>query len=294
MLNMCDNCDYDIACVYADDLKVCKECRKAKTALITLTDATGKYPVNKTDLEAVRRIQYKGSYLTYLFLIKDIEHLCVEKFGSDDAYKKVMADKNAKRKERQDRAINTASARRKELDEYLKSVGLNGVRADSVLCDNYIEKGDKSGFSKEEIAKIMKEMEFYHNCTDYRSILYDLRSEQFRDMREYGDYHRWGDDDEEEIREEAKASALHRYVVKNFDDTHKCILEVPPSLKDPFDRFYEQVKRDKNKKRAKEDELKRVQRDKFKKSIMNYRESKRKFHDTTDQYKSLMDVMMTE
>ena len=286
---MCDNCEYDSKGIYADELDVCKECRGTKVALITQSDAVNRYPIAKNDLESVRRIQYKGTYVTYLFLVKDVEHLCIEKFGSDEAYKKVMADKDVKKKERKDRVVKNESARRKELDEYLKSVGLTGVRGDSTLCDNYIEKGDKGGFSKEEIAKIMKEMEFYYNCTEYKSILYNRRNEEFRYMKECGMYHKWTDEDEDDIRDEAKDSALQGYVMKNFNDVHKCILEVPPSLKGEFDEYYEKIRRDREKKKQKEMELVKIQMDKFKKSMSDHRESKRKFRDTTDQHRSLLD-----
>jgi len=237
---MCDYCDYDETTIHANKLTVCNKCSKQKTGImITQSDAIKKYPITKADLENIRKVQYKGIYMTYLFLIKDIEAACVAKHGSKKAYKELMANKLIKQKEKKKHKEDSRAARKKELNDYLKSICLPGIRNDSVLCENYIEKGDKSGWTKEEIGSIMLEMSFYYDKTDYSTILYTLRGDEMRDMKEYG-YGYW--DDEEQVRGKAKRNALYNYVVENFDDTHKCILEVPGSLKGLFDVYYEKVK----------------------------------------------------
>lgn len=236
---MCDNCDYDSNDIDNDDLTVCKTCYKLETkVLITKSRASELYPINKTDLDTVRHIEYKGTYTTYLFLIKDIEYICIKKYGSVEKYKSAMMEKNKKKEDRVKYANNSKDFRRHELDTYLKSICLPGIRNDSVLCTNYIEKGDKSGFSKERIGQIMLEMKFYFDKTDYQSLLYILKGEEIEDRREYKGFYVWTDDDEEMVRQEAKDKALYKYIKNNCNNNHNLILEIPKSLKQKADTIY--------------------------------------------------------
>jgi len=243
---MCDSCEYD-GQIYSPTLEICKVCfKKEPKVLITQTDATKKYPVSKSDLETVRRIEYKGVYETYLFMIKDIATLCIAKYGNEKAVKEAIMNKNKKVKERKHNAENLRNVKRKELDTYLKSICLEGVRDDSTLCTNYIERADNGNLTKEQIGEIMLEMQFFHNETDYSTLLYKMRGDEFAAMREYGEYHKWTDSDEEELRTEAKNDALYKYVKDNYNNSHELIISIPKSLKQQADMYYAKLSKQLN------------------------------------------------
>jgi hypothetical protein len=226
--------------------------------------------------------------MTYLFLVKDIENVCIQKYGSKEAYQKIMNDKLTKKKEKQDRIVKSKEAWRKELNHYLKSIGLNGVRSDSSLCDNYINHGPKSGFTKEEIGEIMLEMKFYYDHTNYRNILHTMRREEIADMRDYGGYYVWTDADEEELRDDAKLKALYDYVSENFDDTHKCIIEIPLSLKSEYDLCYEKIKKLRTEQHKKMIEKIQRMKNQLSITIKKHHESKNKFNGIFNQYQMLL------
>ncbi len=286
---MCDNCNYNKDDINSANLSVCKECfKKNPSVLITQTNACDTYAINKKDLDNVRRIEYKGTYKTYLFLIDDVENIAINKYGSIKACEKEISNRLTRKKEKLDSKIKSRKMREEELNKYLKSICLPGIRSDSVLCANYIERGEKAGFTKEEIGKIMYEMKFYYELTDYSSILYDLRGEEIRDMRGYYGYYVWTHDDEEEVRERAKSKALYEYVIENFDDYHKCILEIPRTLLHQYNILYKKIKnsrsiKKKKKKKKKEQELQVV--------LSKYKESKVIYDKTTDSYNKLIGEM---
>ena len=137
-------------------------------------------------------------------------------------------------------------------------------------------------------------MAFYYDKTDYSSIIYNLRGEAMRDNREYGSGY-WDSDDEEQVRDEAKRNALYNYVVENFDDTHKCILEIPRSLKVRYDVYYEKVKAIKiknnaKKKREHEHRLKIVNKNRQMVSDLfsKYKETKKDYQKTNKEYENLL------
>lgn len=109
-------------------------------------------------------------------------------------------------------------------------IGLPGIRSDSTMCAKYIEHGEKSGLTIEQIGDIMSEMKFFYEKTNYNAVLYQLRGEEMSAMREYKGFYRWSDDDEEIIRKQAKHQALEKYVKNNYDHIHQLILDIPLSL----------------------------------------------------------------
>lgn len=240
---MCDNCDYDSNNLYNPKLIVCKTCRNTKPSLlITKSGATEQYPLSPGDFDNVRHIEYHGGiYVTYLYLIKDIKQLCILKHGSEEKYVQIMKTKLKKKNDKKAYAENSRKFRTKELDDYLKSIFLPGIRNDSTLCTNYIDKGDAAGYTKEQIGVIMTEMKFYYEKTRYSSILYKLKGEEFEFRREHKGWCNWTEDDEEDVRNEAKEKALYEYIDENCDNNHQLILEIPKSLKRLADAYYDKL-----------------------------------------------------
>lgn len=89
------------------------------------------------------------------------------------------------------------------------------IRLDSTACVAFITKGVGN---PDEIARRLKEMDFYHTYTDYKNI-FDYYTDKYR--VEYGYY------DRDHISSDAKALALASFLKKNPDK----IYLVPESLK---------------------------------------------------------------
>jgi hypothetical protein len=89
------------------------------------------------------------------------------------------------------------------------------MRLDSSACLSYIVKG---AGNPEEIARRLKEMDFYHTYTDYKE-LFDHYTDKYR--MEYGYY------DRDHISKDAKAVALSSFVKMHPDKTYL----IPNSLR---------------------------------------------------------------
>ena len=240
---MCDLCTYSSNLIYSNNLEICKTCYSAKQPnLITKTDAKKEFPISDKDIDGVRHITYIKKYTINLFLIKDIEFIATKKFGSVEAYKKKQNDKKINKEKRENETIKKKEYNKDYLDKYLKSIGLPGIRDDSTLCQLYIDQGERSGYTVEKIGKIMSEMNFFYTKTNYYTTLNKLRQSHFDDARDCGYYLRWTQEDEEDIRDIAKNSALKDYITRNKDNIHKIILEIPFSLKNDADKIYEKIR----------------------------------------------------
>lgn len=251
--------------------------------MITQSDALQKYPIGKSYLENVRHLSYKASYTTYLYLIKDIEHLCITKYGTEDEYKKVQTERIHKKHNKEVRKNNTINIREKELNNYLKSIGLPGIRNDSEICMNYIENGDKGGFTKEQIGEIMHEMKFYYEYTDYKNILQKSRHEAMSDMRKYDGYCNWSSEDEDDVRDNAKFNAMFKYVRDNYDNVHKCIIEVPRSLIGTYNECYEMLKKSRSQIKAPKIVLPKISN-----IISEYKKTKALYKKNNTEYKLII------
>ena len=229
---MCDSCDYNKEDIHNNALDICSDCRDydddddASKKLITKSDAMEKYALTNKDLKGTRHIMNEGKYVYYLYLVEDVKNIAIDKYGSlDDMIKKIQ-EKQGMRIKRKNEKKKLEQIRRDELTAYLKSVGLDGIRSDSEICSEYISKGEKSGYTKEKIADIMLEMKFYHTCTSYPTVLRNRRYNMKRDMG----YYDWSSEDEECLRVQVKEAMFKDYIEKNYNNTQKIGLEVPPSL----------------------------------------------------------------
>lgn len=88
------------------------------------------------------------------------------------------------------------------------------LRIDSKSCDNYIRNGKSD---PDRIAKLMKEMEFYHLYTDYKNYISHITVINYIQCG-YSDY--------DQIIEEAKEKALRQFIL-----THQDHSMIPESLR---------------------------------------------------------------
>ena len=145
-------------------LIICYECVKPSSLkMITKTNALEKYVLTTKDLDGISHAKGWSSYnnLTCnLYLINDIEKVSIEKYGSIENVKNKINNRDTKRFDIKKRQENIKLNRRLELHTHLINVGLSGIRDDSILCQNYVEKGDSGGHTINDISRIMLEMEF--------------------------------------------------------------------------------------------------------------------------------------
>jgi hypothetical protein len=234
-MNNCDNCNYNNDDINNAEIDVCRECKKINPSIFTTkTNAINDYALTAKDLKDIRHNQYKKIFKTNLYLIQDIEHLAIEKHGSLEEALKLVNEKKDKKQNRLIKKEQVQNERKKELSNYLRKNNVK-YREDSQLCEEYIKKGDKSGFTKEYIGEMLKEMDFFYNHTNYSCLLKSKRRDEIDEYREYGHYHRWTDEDEDDLREIVKKKALKEYL-KTHDNT--AISKIPQSLKDKYPQLF--------------------------------------------------------
>jgi len=205
--------------------------------LITKTEAKKLYCLTDNDLEDVDCITgsntFNRSMVSYLYEEEDLKNAAIAKHGSLENLEKKLELKQKKKEELAKKKMDHVEFRRKELEEYLAKFGLT-IRSDSAICSNYINYGEKSGLGKEEIGRIMSEMKFYFDKTNYHSILGDL-------LEENNQYPRYDRDDIETLRSRAKYNALKQYITTNYMNFHEVEGCIPPSLKDMADKMSKEL-----------------------------------------------------
>jgi hypothetical protein len=189
-----------------------------KDKKLTKTNAKELYCLTDKDLMGIphNTVSLFGrKYMSANLYDKDvIEAIALKKYGDSDGIDNALRERDMKANKRkqnkllkEQQMIPIKQNRRTELDNYLKTLGLPGIRSDSALCSMYIEKGNKCGYSMERIGEIMKECDFLYNQTDYSSLV-DEEIEEAKDYKGYYDI------------EECKSSAMF-HAVHNYKDAHK-------------------------------------------------------------------------
>lgn len=246
---ICQGCGQDNANV-RDDLLLCKSCFNPSSGkLVSQTEAKRSYALSQKDINTLNYAtsynSHSGNFDTKLFLKSDLNSCAVAKYGSQEKLKEQLENRHKRRTEIQNRKEMAQQDRRRKLQKYLVSIGLPGIREDSTICSDYIEEGEDSGWTIESIGDVMKEMDFFYSKTNYPSVLRETRREYgggWQPRYEYGvrrEWYQWTEDDEEEVRQEAKHRSLSEYIKKNHQNPHKISNEVPDSLKPIVDQMME-------------------------------------------------------
>lgn len=247
---MCDLCNYNAANINNAILTLCNNCYNhdpEKYNLITQTNALNKYMIKKSDLTNVRHIAQNNRYhkLTYLYLIKDIEHLAIQKHGSIEIMNEKINKKVKGVKDKFQMVLDNIEERKKKLSEYLIKIGFGEMRNDSVLCNNYIY-AEKSEYDLVTIGNILLEMKFLHIHTNYAKELRKIRFKEIEIIKEIGHYAYWNDEDEENLRKRVKTNSIRQYVETNYKDMNKVMAELPTTIQPLAQKFYaEMIKQNK-------------------------------------------------
>ena len=224
---LCDSCTNNANMYSNCKLNLCKNCLSIEPSiLITQTNAVTEFPVTVKDLTDVRCFSRKSAWsrhsYTHLFLIADITQVAINKYGSENGFKEAQTQRIIKKTNRSLAKLNSKEMRKNALTTHLQSLGLPGIRADSVLCEKYVTN-QPDALTIEVIGEIMLEMRFFYEQTRYP----DIFSEQREDAGEYYV--------EEEVREDAKNEALREYVLNkpNFD-----LMNVPNRLRQKATQYH--------------------------------------------------------
>ncbi len=169
--------------VFPSKAFVCKECvgNFGAQCLISRTSARREYKLTDDDLKVLpylEKKQFLRKNLMNLFVKAMVEEMAVQKHGSLDILKakrdrdKLIAAKrkatiDSKKRKAAEEHESQRCKRRKLLETHLAEKGLT-LRADSHMCERYIEHGD---VSVTEVVTIMQEMRFFWNKTPYEKSI---------------------------------------------------------------------------------------------------------------------------
>jgi len=215
--------------------------------MITKTDAMNKYVLKANDLTNVRHLSRNNQYrkTTYLYLIKDIEHIAVQKHGSVEKMTENMNEKVIKAKKKMEdkqkeyqKVLDDQNDRKEKLSKYLIDIGFGSLRQDSKLCWQYIYQGEDSGYTIEGIGNTLLEMKFLHTYTNYAKELKETRQKELDVLHDVKTYYFWTDDDEEDLRQRIKKECLRKYVEKNFKNFDQAIKEIPKTIQGLAHKYY--------------------------------------------------------
>ncbi|KAL0220699.1 hypothetical protein RCL1_000553 [Eukaryota sp. TZLM3-RCL] len=148
--------------------------------------------------DSVPNPHYENGAPARLFDRKMIRSVARKVHFSYDLYKLKKTRRAEKRAENALKRPPVTERRRQALAAELAKYGLS-IRSDSRRCTEYIQRGRGDVTS---IAKVMVEMQFYHNCTDYREF-YDSNKQE---ARRYKGYY-----DPDEVSSSAKSEALTQW-----------------------------------------------------------------------------------
>lgn len=175
--------------------------------LVSQEAAIKNWGLDREDLEGLASYKkqdgtklYKNDGRAVFYRLKDVRRMSAKKYQSADALLNAI--------------YPGATERIALLIDSLEKHNVT-MRLDSAACLSFIVKG---AGNPEEIARRLKEMDFYHTYTDYKE-LFDHYTDRYR--VEYGYY------DRDHISKDAKAVALASFVKKHPDKT--CL--IPESLR---------------------------------------------------------------
>jgi hypothetical protein len=166
-----------------------------------------------------------------LYLERVVRAVSLAKYGGEAG---LAAARSRKSQKYVERIVSRQDKRCAELEAALAPRGLE-VRADSALCNDYIE--GRRTLPLASIAEIMDEMRWYHARTRYA----ELRDELFDELYEKRDRDRemWGEDsgwiDPHQVSEDAQMMAMGEFLdgLEDVDAADAALADpiLPPSLR---------------------------------------------------------------
>jgi len=242
---LCDACEIYNGKKYLK-LKLCNNCLQPNACkLILKEDAFDQYSLNPIDLEHLRIAKIypnrkrdrdndsdsdsdnnivTNNIAEFYYLIDEVEEVALRKHKTKENVINKYQTKVKKAEEKRISKIKIKDHRRKELIKGFERYGMC-YYDDIPLCDEYIEKGDKSKYTVEQICSMYKEKDFLNNKTNYKKILNKL-------TRKYKNDIRFNYITEEDVLAKAKKKSIIDYVERNKKNFHFIINTVPDSLQE--------------------------------------------------------------
>ena len=245
---MCDNCKYNIANINANNIKLCKKCINDNTVSVTQIHAVTWYPVSVKDLKNIRCTDRNVPGTTHKYLVKDIEYIGTIKYGGKDGYDSALAKKIKFQNDKQQNKIADQTHRKNEINDYLKSMNLDGDRDDCLEYHRYINQEEGSQYTKEDVCKAVRILQFYDTKTEYLSILPKLKDiEKLMKETELGLSDQLSDElwkpwNDLEVIYRSQKIAMYMYIIRNYANLHKSIAEMPLELLSDYNECYDNIK----------------------------------------------------
>ena len=229
---MCDVCNYNINNITNITVRICRKCWSKKNVLISSPDTKQKFLLANNDLINVR-VFFDPKKRYNFYLLKDIQNLAIAKHGSLKNVRLKITNKKKLNKDKSDLFFNEIKYRRNKLEKYLLEINYGIIPKPNKLCilEDYIMKGEKSTYDMDQIGKILLEMKFFSENTDYDA--------QFKLMKKT--YKKYTVRREILIHEELKGKLLMQYVIDNKNNMHKIMESIPLSLVGLVDEYYKTI-----------------------------------------------------
>lgn len=196
-----------------NEIILCPDCQKEKFLLISKTNAKKKFCLTDSDLTNLLKNTSKNKYgkITTAYYYDDVVRKAHKKFGGVSGLIKAQEKrlrigtklKNHNRIKMEEK-YTMMQCRRNLIFSELDSQNI-GYTENINEFFNYIELGDESGFTFEDIIKMFKEYEFLNNYTEYKILLQNIR-QKTKNIYAY-----------EYIKTWAQKSALNLYIKNNGD-----------------------------------------------------------------------------
>jgi hypothetical protein len=184
------------------EVLLCPECNKLEDyATICKTTAKNKYFLKDEDLEDLDYIEtknkfYRSGSMMKLYCLADVIKIFKKKYHvkSGDDYEDVLEELKEQKEEKSKMLLKNKqkkkNIRKKELVEALEEKGLE-FRADSKLCEKYINGGTLKNSQYKDLFAIVKrmcQMKFLYDYCDMDKAFKIAKNEQRHEMHE-GHYH---------------------------------------------------------------------------------------------------------
>lgn len=186
--NYCYACRVSIKKNIDSNIKIilCNDCESEKCLLINKTNAKKKFCLKDNDLCNLNKNILPNRYgkFTTLYYYDDVVQKAHKKYGGITGL--LMAqDKRLKRSNNVKNNNKIKIVEKYNMMECRRNLIFSELERQNISYSdnlnefyNYIELGDESGYSFEDIMELFREYDFLYKMTDYKCIIKDLKKKQ--------------------------------------------------------------------------------------------------------------------
>ena len=183
--NYCYACRVSLKKVFDTSVEIilCSDCENEKYLLINKTNAKKKFCLKDDDLSNLNKNILPNKYgkFTTLFYYDDIVERAHKKYGgitgllkAQDKRLKISNKIKSNNRIKIVDKLNMIECRRNLIFSELEKQNIS-FSDDLNEFYNYVELGDESGYSFDDIMDIFREYDFLNKMTDYKNIVNDIK-----------------------------------------------------------------------------------------------------------------------